>query len=60
VLPLEDLGVKSVVLLDGVDEFCDMDVESSNFGLCSGEAFIEGDRPVTAPLPEKFVNWVCL
>jgi hypothetical protein len=40
VLPLEDLGVKSVVLLDGVDEFCDMDVESSKFGLCSGEAAV--------------------
>jgi hypothetical protein len=54
VLPLEDLGLESALHPDGVDEFCNKDVESANLGLGSGEAFVEPDRPVAAPLPEEF------
>ena len=41
---------------DRVDEPCNEDVESANFGLRGSKTFAEGDRPVTAPLPEKLVD----
>jgi hypothetical protein len=41
---------------DRVDEPCNEDLESANFGLRASTTFVERDRPVAAPLPEKLVD----